>query len=189
MLSQKELNKLEKGLYFNKKYLIGSGLGGYVYKINDKYVVKKLFSKWKYLKNEFETTILLSIYGISPKVIYHSNKNDKYKYYVMEKLDYTVYNMIKNKQFTEYHLGKLNNIFIKLSKTKYKHTDLHLGNIMWSNFHNDFRIIDWELYYITNNNNNKLYKNLIKRIRYLMNNEYTVYKILGYKIFKIKCLN
>ena len=96
MLSQKELNKLEKGLYFNKKYLIGSGLGGYVYKINDKYVVKKLFSKWKYLKNEFETTILLSIYGISPKVIYHSNKNDKYKYYVMEKLDYTVYNMIKN---------------------------------------------------------------------------------------------
>ena len=40
MLTEHELNNLNKGLYFNKKYLISNGSGGYVYKINDKYVVK-----------------------------------------------------------------------------------------------------------------------------------------------------
>ena len=29
---------------------------------------------------------------------------------------------------------------------------------MWSNHYKEFRIIDWELYYITNNYNNKVYK-------------------------------
>ena len=188
MLTEKELNDLNKGLFFNKKYLIGSGFGGYVYKINNNLVVKKLNSSWKHLNNEFKTTILLSIYGLAPKVIFHSKKRDKFKYYVMEKLDCTLYFMLKNKSFTEFHLGKLKNIFIKLNKTRYRHTDLHFNNIMWSNKYNDFRIIDWEQYYITKKYNNNEYTNLIKKYKYLMNNEFKVYKCFGFTLFKIKNL-
>ena len=188
MLTEHEFNKLQKVEYFNKKYLIGSGFGGSVYKINNNYVVKKISSSWKHFKNEFETTIILSNYNISPKVIYHSKKKDKFKYYVMEKLDYTLYNGLKNRLFTEYHLGKLKNILLKLNKTKYRHMDLHFSNIMWSNHYNDFRIIDWEQYYITKNYNYNEYTSLIKRSNYLMNNSYKVYKCFGFKIFKLKLL-
>ena len=188
MFTEQELNKLQKGEYFNNKYLIGSGFGGSVYKINNNCVVKKLCCSWKPFKNEFETTILLSIYNISPKVIYYSKKTEKFKYYVMEKLDYTLYDMLKNKMFTEFHLDKLKNIFIKLNKTKYRHTDLHFNNIMWSNHYKDFRIIDWERYYITKNYYKNEYSRIIKKTNYLMNNSYKVYKCFGFKIFKLKLL-
>ena len=188
MLTEHEFNKLQKGQYFNNKYLIGSGFSGSVYKINNKYVVKKLCCSWKAFKKEFETTILLSIYNIAPKVIYHSKKKDKFRFYVMEKLDYTLYNILKNRLFTEFHLGKLKNIFLKLNKTKYRHADLHFNNIMWSNHYKEFRIIDWELYYITNNYNNKEYTNIIKRSNYLMNNSHKVYKCFGFKLFKLKLI-
>ena len=187
MLTLHELNNLESGYYFNKKYLIGSGFGGYVYRINNNCVVKKLCSSWKQLKNEYKTTIILSNYNISPKVIYHSKKNDKFRFFVMEKLNYTLYNMLKNKIFTEFHLGKLKDIFTKLNKTNYQHADLHFSNIMWSNHYNEFRIIDWELYYITKHFYD--YTHFIKRTHYLMNNEFKVYKLFGYNIFKVKNLN
>lgn len=187
MITFEELNNLNKGYYFNKKYLIGSGFGGYIYKINDNYVVKKISSSWKKLKNEFKTTIILSNYNISPKVIYHSKKNDKFKYFVMEKLDCTLYNMLKYRVFTEFHLGKLKKKLLELNKTNYKHADLHLNNIMWSNHYKEFRIIDWELYYITKNNSQ--YTNLIKRTRYLMNNEFKVYKLFGYNICTLRNLD
>jgi len=189
MLTEYELNNLENGYYFNNKYLIASGFGGSVYKINNKYVVKKLCSSWKYFKNEFKTTIILSNYCLSPKVIYHSKKNDKFRFFVMEKLDYTLYYMLKNKIFLDFHLGKLKNILHKLNKTKYIHMDLHFNNIMWSNYYNDFRIIDWEQYYITNNYNKNQYTRLINKSIYLMNNEFKVYKCFGFKIFKLRCLN
>lgn len=188
MLTEHELNNLNKGLYFNKKYLISNGSGGYVYKINDKYVVKHMcfYKTWKYVKKEFDTTIVLSMSNIAPKVIYHSKSTDKFKYFVMEKLDYTAHSMIKSKRFTEFHLGKLKNIFNLLNKTNFIHADLHLKNIMWSNYYKEFRIIDWEYYYKTNKYIN--YSNFINKVNYIMNNEYYVYKILGYTIYKTKCL-
>ena len=79
MLTEHEFNKLQKGQYFNNKYLIKIEFSGSVYKINNKYVVKKLCCSWKAFKKEFETTILLSIYNIAPKVIYHSNYSFSYK--------------------------------------------------------------------------------------------------------------
>ena len=64
----------------------------------------------------------------------------------MEKLDYTLYYILKHKLFTRTHIYKLNAILERLSQIFYKHHDLHFNNteiIIWSKLHNDFRIIDW----------------------------------------------
>ena len=150
MLTEQERRNLENGEYFNKTNLIGKGVGGRVYSINNKYVVKKINNVIgiKYLENkifmsELETTIELSSYDISPKVIYHSRKDEKYRYFVMEKLSYTLDYMIKQNILKEEHIDKLEKKLQKLQKKGYKHDDLHFKNIMWSEFQNDFRIIDW----------------------------------------------
>ena len=150
MLTIEELDKLEKGKFFVKENLLGKGIGGKVYNINDKYVVKKInkVTRINYFDNaifnsEVKTNILLSLHNISPKVIYHSNSNEMFRFFVMEKLDITLCHMIKNKTFSDIHLIKLKKILLKLQKTNYFHCDLHLSNIMWSNYYEDFRIIDW----------------------------------------------
>lgn len=120
MLTLTEISNIDKGSYFNKDNLVGKGVGRSVYSINDNYVVKKLMTNdlWitnrsiynKTFKLELETTIILSCNNIAPKVVYHSRPKFKFDYYIMEKLDYTLYNMLKNKIFANEHLVKLNKI-------------------------------------------------------------------------------
>ena len=103
----------------------------------------------------------------------------------MEKLDYTLYNMLKNKIFTNEHLVKLKQILERLNKTIYRHDDLHLNNIMWSDDLKDFRIID--CYYKTKNNQKfKQSPKLVKKVVYRMNNTYKLYKCFGFKVCRVK---
>ena len=44
-------------------------------------------------------------------------------------------------------MDKLEQIFLKLVNTTYRHDDMHQKNIMWSEKLDDFRIIDWGLFY------------------------------------------
>jgi predicted Ser/Thr protein kinase len=156
MLTQKELSKLEQGVYFNKFNCIGKGIGGCVYAINKGYVVKKvpnigISMENKSFNQELETTILLSHHNIAPRVVYHSKNTESYTYYVMEKLDHTLMYMIEQQLFTEHHLIKLVFVLKRLNKTVFRHGDLHMNNIMWSENHNDFRLIDWGICYNPSN--------------------------------------
>lgn len=158
MLTINELENLEKGVYFKKENLLGKGLGGKVYKINDELVVKKFPSYFKCFDfltvsyyHEMNVNIMLSSYNISPKIFYHSKKQSKYNFFVMEKLDYTLKYMLEIQMFGVYHLDKLEKLIKKLNKTKYRHNDFHFQNIMWSEKQSDFRIIDWGECYITKN--------------------------------------
>tara|TARA_B100000787_G_C16187331_1_gene295423 strand:- start:1940 stop:2206 length:267 start_codon:yes stop_codon:yes gene_type:complete len=65
----------------------------------------------------------------------------------MEKLDLTLEALMKANKLTSNHIVKLEKLFLKLVKTTYRHDDLHLNNIMWSDKLDDFRIIDWGIYY------------------------------------------
>ena len=188
MLTETEIIKLGNGEYFNKSNKIGNGVTGIVYKINDKYVVKKFKynTYYAHFRKELEATILLSNFSISPKVVYHSNPKVKSKYFVMQRLDHTLYNMLKNRIFTEYHLFKLEIIINKLNKTKYIHTDLHLNNIMWSEHYKQFYIIDWGYYSISKTHIQKNnYKFVIKTSKYWMYNSKKIYKFFGCIIFRI----
>lgn len=174
MLTEDEVNKLENGYYFRKDNMVGKGMGGKVYKINNRYVVKKIVlptgvSSLDYyvfntnFKNELDATVELSSFYISPFVVYHSKPQDKQKYIVIEKLDCTLYSLFKNNSFTAYHLGKLKKIISKLHKTRIIHRDLHLNNIMWSEKYKEFRIIDWGNYEIKKKfPGKKKYKHIIK---------------------------
>lgn len=202
MLTDIELNNLEQGIYFNKKYLIGEGFCSKVYKINNKYVVKKiinltginwfdlLFFNFNFTK-ELEATIELSLFDISPKVVYHSKPNKRIKYIVIEKLDYTLSFMLKNKTFNSNHLLKLKKKLNNLKQTRYFHNDLHFKNIMWSESLNDFRIIDWGNYFVEDNlienkTISKRYQDIIKLSTLKMNNLYKTYKIFGIELYKTK---
>ena len=117
MLTEQEIIKLENGEYFNKTNLIGKGIGGRVYSINKRYVVKTITSRFgikkiddKIFRSELETTIELSSFDISPRVVYHSRKGEKYRYFVMEKLSYTLYFMLKENMLKEEHIHKLEKI-------------------------------------------------------------------------------
>jgi len=159
MLTSDELANLKNGEYFKKKLKIGSGAFGSVYSINDRYVVKKVSQSWLTIfdmpilnfksphtqfRNELIVTNLLSKQGISPRVLYYSE--NRYWYYVMERLDETLYSLIKNKRLTLHQIDKLEQIFLKLINTTYRHDDMHQKNIMWSEKLDDFRIIDWGLF-------------------------------------------
>ena len=177
MLSLQEFENLEKGLYFKNTNIIGKGWGGSVYHINKKFVVKKFSSRFNLslfsdpYQNEINTTITLSSFSISPKVIYHSKKNDKNRYFVMEKMDYTLDFMIKNKIFLNFHLEKLEKLLDRLNKTRYRHFDFHYENIMWSEKQEDFRIIDWETYYLTRKpNKNRQSPDFLDRIKKKLSN-------------------
>ena len=92
MLTKNEINDLESGALFKKENLIGKGLCGSIYRINDKYVVKKItsiipikFFDKKIFRNELEATVILSSFNVSPKVVYHSKPKEKNRYFVMEK--------------------------------------------------------------------------------------------------------
>ena len=197
MLTEQEIIKLENGEYFNKTNLIGKGIGGRVYSINKKYVVKTITSRFgikkiedKIFRKELETTIELSSFDISPRLVYHSRKDEKYRYFVMEKLSYTLYFMLKENLLKEDHIHKLEKILRKLQKKGYEHDDLHFNNIMWSERLNDFRIIDWgyftwhkEKSYKKKDKLIKRYSNIIKRSRLMMTKSYIPYIVIYIKIY------
>jgi serine/threonine protein kinase len=96
-------------------------------------------------KREVRTLEQLSDYNISPKIIYVSDAPNKY-IYVMEKLDTTLRYLLRKSKFTPEQALKLVNLAFKYFDVPFYHTDLHLGNIMWSDTLGDFRLIDWGFY-------------------------------------------
>ena len=169
----KKLNKIKtkvnlKNLNFNKSKKLGEGSFGSVYKLsnnkrtNKKYVVKKIKdnlnlkiisflgtgkTQKQLLDKEITALIELSKHGISPKVYYYDKKK---MVYVIDRLDSDLYTMIKKNLLKPYHINKLIDLFKKLQTTKYKHNDLHSGNIMYSKLKKKFFIIDLGLYTLIN---------------------------------------
>lgn len=82
---------------------------------------------------------------IGPDIVYANYQ--KY-YYVIEKMDSTLLNMIVNDTLTPSQVIKLIALGDRYLRSKYFHDDMHTNNIMWSDKHNDFRIIDWGIYLI-----------------------------------------
>jgi serine/threonine protein kinase len=166
--SKKKASKIKfELLKFKKRDLIGEGAYSKVYKfrygegkgkINNKYVVKKikvLFLKKFYgefanqeiitlFNNELKALIHLSKLEISPKIygIYSDVTNNKL-YYILEKLDDTLGSLLRNNKFKiEYTLPFIDLLF-KMLKTKYRHTDLHIENVMFDFKRNKFFLIDF----------------------------------------------
>ena len=154
-------------LKFKKRDLIGEGAYSKVYKfrygegkgkVNNKYVVKKikvLFLKKFYgefanqeiitlFNNELKALIHLSKLGISPKIygIYSDVTNNKL-YYILEKLDDTLGSLLRNNKFKIEHTKPFIELLSKMLKTRYRHTDLHIENIMFDFRRNTFFMIDF----------------------------------------------
>lgn len=189
MLTQSDLSRLENGFYFDPLNFIGKGVGGCVYAINKDYVVKKVPNIGisvvnKSFNMELDTTILLSHHNIAPKVVYHSKNTERYTYYVMERLDYTLMNMIEQYIFTEEHLIKLVYVLKRLNKTLYRHGDLHMNNIMWLERQNDFRLIDWGICYKTRNIKNMQSPYLIHRLLKYVKKSYKLYNYCLFQCVK-----
>ena len=77
--------------------------------------------------------------NLSPK-IFKWGEN----YLIMERMDYSLKEMIYKLKLKQYHVKKLILLLRKLDKYKYSHNDLHWKNIMWSEKYQDFKVIDWE---------------------------------------------
>ena len=154
-------------LKFRDSDIIGEGAYSRVYKfrygkekakVNNKYVVKRikvLFLKKFYgdfanqeiltlFNNELKALIHLSKLGISPKIygIYSDISNDKL-YYILEKLDTTLGAMLRDKKYNPTHTSAFIKLLYKMLKTKYRHTDLHIENIMYDISKNKFYLIDF----------------------------------------------
>ena len=179
-----DLSKIE----FKKKDIIGEGTYSEVYKFrlrdkstSKKYVVKKI--KVKYLRKyygkksdevlenlfmkELEALIYLSKLSITPKIygIYSNLKIDK-MFYVIQKMDMSLGDMIrKNKFYSKYTISFID-LMDRFLKTPYRHTDLHIDNVMFELDTDTFFLIDFgkykllskkniDDYYYTERNNNK----------------------------------
>ena len=168
-------NLLENGkVNFKREDLIGEGLFGQVYNLR---INNKLYPDYvvKYIKPVLEYQILNTVVNklslgrlnaskkvdfykeirvlkeyqnlkISPKLIY-INDDPKNLYYIMEKLDKTLWDFIIEDILEPKHIEKLIQLFKRYLGQKYRHSDLHSNNIMYSYKYNDFRFIDWGLYY------------------------------------------
>ena len=159
-----DLDKLK----FREKDALGEGFFGKVYRVTDgvKYddrFVAKVFHTPKVLAMinkthgvsfEGETMALkeLGPENVSPKIYYEKNTFLK-RYYVMEAMSGTLSDILIHDYFTRDHLHKLTSLLQRLFETQYRHADLHVNNIMWSDRLNDFRIVDWGMYDIDTRNN------------------------------------
>ncbi len=136
IIQQIELSKRREQEKYNIISRLGtSGKEATTYLIEDKN--RKQFAKKQYRKNKSVNNIKIEIdfqekaskYGISPKIV---DFNKEYKYVVMEKLDYTLFDLLKENK------GKLNedyqqmivNIIYVLDKIGIFHGDPNLGNFM-----------------------------------------------------------
>ena len=147
---------------FNKSDIIGEGTFSSVYKfryqnkINDKYVVKKIkvhflrpffesdIELYKMFIDEVDALIHLDKYNVTPKIygVYVDLEKDE-MYYILEKLDYSLGDMLRNKTFKSEYVSLFIDVIIKLLKTKYRHTDLHIENVMFNKHKKKFYLIDF----------------------------------------------
>ena len=94
-----------------------------------------------------EVAVLVDLKGqqIGPNIVYANYKN---YYYVIEKMDETLVDMIERNTLTPSQTMILLALGDRYLRSKYFHDDMHTANIMWSEKLNDFRIIDWGIYLI-----------------------------------------
>jgi serine/threonine protein kinase len=181
-------------LIFRESDIVGEGTYAKVYKfrykdkdkatkIDDKYVVKKikvLFLRKYYGKTDIANKILfdtfteevnalidLSKLNISPKVygIYVDLEHNS-MFYVMQRLDYSLGEIMRKNMFRIEHVYMFLNLLDTLLKTKYRHTDLHIDNVLFDESTSQFYLIDFgklrilskkdsEDYYYTQKNSSK----------------------------------
>ena len=77
--------------------------------------------------------------NLSPMIISYGKNH-----IIMEKMDYTLKEMLIYLKLDKNKVKKLIKLFRKLDNYNYYHNDLHWKNIMWSNKLDNFRVIDWE---------------------------------------------
>lgn len=168
-----DLQNLDK----KKSDYIGSGFFSDVYTLRDKegntssdYVVKFLVKSMyvdrffmnirrklgelksessMYLDPNFraEVAALVDLKGqqIGPNIVYANFTN---YYYVVEKMDDTLIELIEKNKLSPSQVLKLVALGDRYLSSQYYHNDMHTANIMWSDKLNDFRIIDWGIYLI-----------------------------------------
>lgn len=158
------MEKTFNDIQFKERDILGEGAYAQVYKyrtrsgINDKYVVKKI--KVEYLRsfygdqadieikrlfnNELRALIALSKEGVAPKIYgYHRALEENLLFYVIEKLDYTLGHMFRNKLFKPEYTKSFVELLENMIKTPYRHTDLHIENVMFDKSKNAFLLIDF----------------------------------------------
>jgi predicted Ser/Thr protein kinase len=119
----------------------------YNLKNNNKYLLKK------FLKNKNtipEQVKINNESNVSPKIIEYG-----LDYYIIEKLDYTLKDMVLNREIDKNTFKKFIEINRKIDKYKYSHNDLHWDNYLWDLNNKEFKIIDWEKANINKSNINK----------------------------------
>jgi len=118
---------------------------------------------------EIKALISLSKLGITPKIygIYTDIKHNK-MYYILQRLDVSLGYLIRHNLFKSEYTIVFIELLDKLMKTPYRHTDLHIDNVMFNFKNGKFFLIDFgkhkklakqdsEDYFYTevdNNNNN-----------------------------------
>ena len=160
---------------FRKQDIIGEGTYSKVYKlnynnnINDDYVVKKIkfdFLKKYYKSNpekhiisdfdaETKALVHLSKKKISPKIygIYKEPDNGVL-FYILEKLDYTLGDLLRNNTFSRRNFDEFLQLLQNVLKTKYRHSDMHIDNVMYSVKRKQFMLIDLGMQKIVSKKNN-----------------------------------
>lgn len=155
-------------LRFLKRDMIGEGVYSKVYKfrysekkIDPRYVVKKLKLKalrsylgsdannsiLELFRNEIRAIIYLSKHDISPKVFgIHADIENDNVFYVLEKLDITLGGLMRQGEFKPKFVDYFIDLLKKMIKTPYRHTDLHIENVMYHKKRHRFYLIDFGHY-------------------------------------------